>query len=108
MTKLKKRLKACEVFNARMEKTNRPYRLVSFSDGSFGIDEKDDCLYEIEIKDVDMAVRVAWAWVEGAEWIKTVMLFAGHFAEDEEQHAAAVREATFHMAREKEDGRKHH
>ena len=108
MATLKQRLRACEAFDALMEERKLDYRLVTFEGGTFGIEDEVDCQYEIEIKDTVVASRVALAWVDGVVWLDTIMLFAQHFAEDEEQHAAAVRNAVLQRAREKEDGRKHH
>lgn len=105
MTTQKKRLKVCETFNAEMETLDLPYRLISYSDGTFGIEskfQKDQTIYDIEIEDADMAARVAQAWVDGVFRMETVV----RVVEQHEQHEEAVRNAVLQRVREKEAGRK--
>ena len=105
MTKLK-RLRACKEFNECMKEKGCAYRLVSYSDGTFGIDETGDSRYEIDVKDEAVAVQVALAWVDGVTWRETVTVFAKHSG-GLRRHAEVVRKAVLQMAREKEGGRKH-
>ena len=105
MTKLK-RLRACKEFNECMKEKGRAYRLVSYSDGTFGIDEKGDSRYEIDVKDEAVAVQVALAWVDGVSWTETVTVFGKHSGRLR-RHLEVVRNAALQMAREKEGRRKH-
>lgn len=43
---------------------------------AFGIEEGSDAVYEIFVEDEDLAVQIAWAWVDGVNWIMLQVRFS--------------------------------